>query len=244
MNNFVLVITIGIIVLLAVIVCLIISACNKIKHGKAKVVLYFISPFIVLFTFILSLFMFSLFYNYNYVKGLKQVEENDYTKASKFLYRTLTIRHFVGSFDVVFDYEFYGIRLFFSKEPEIHMHLANMYKLSGNYTKAIEEYEEVNSFYKDNFNVIAAIAESYFLLNNFRKSEQCYKKLLKIKTNKNDASYFFQRGKAYMVLWDNDNAAMCFRKSIELGGDSKRINRLIEKCKDRTLSNSDIEHSG
>jgi tetratricopeptide (TPR) repeat protein len=117
--------------------------------------------------------------------------------------------------------------------------LANAHRLIGDYQKAIEEYEQIETFYENDFNVIACMADSYFSLLNIKKAEFYYEKLIKTERDNKDVNYYFHMGMAYLILMDCDNAEIFLKKSIDLGKESKGINLLIEKCKSGTMFNSD-----
>lgn len=233
-------IVIGIIILFALIVCMSIKAYYNIKRGKSGVELYLIFTFIVISTFLLSIFTFSFLYNYYFEKGANLVYKNKNYDAPRYLNKALKIRRIVGPLDTVFDKKVFGVPLFFSTEMFIHRCLANAYRVNGNYQKALEEYEQIESFYNNDFNVIAGIAYIYFMLNNIEMSVHYYEKLIIIKPDKKDVNYYFYMGMAYLVLMDCDSAEMYLKKSIELGKDSKGINRLIEKCKSGTIIDTGI----
>jgi tetratricopeptide (TPR) repeat protein len=180
-----------------------------------------------------------LLYNYNFEKGVNLISENN-TDASKHLNNALKIRQILGQLDTFFDKKFFGLPPIFPSEMLTRRRLANSYRLNGNYQKALEEYEQVESFYNNNFDVIAGMADSYFKLLNVEKTEYYYEKLTKTERDNKDVNYYFHMGMAYVILMDCESAEMYLKKSIELGKDSKGVNRIIEKCKSGTIIDTGI----
>ncbi len=232
-----------IVVIFANIIIYSVKAYKHVKLGKTDVRLYLIISSIVLSIFFVFIFTFVLLYNYNFEKGVNLTSKNN-TDAYKHLNNALKIRQILGPIDTFFDIKFFGFSPLFPSEMLTRRRLANAYRLNENYQKAIEEYEQIESFYNNDFDVIAGMADSYFMLSNVEKTEYYYAKLINTKRDNKDVNYYFHMGMAYLILMDCDNAEMYLKKSIDLGKDSKGVNRLIEKCKGRTITNTDVKHSG
>ncbi len=211
-----------------------IKSYNRVKRGKYGVRLYLIIASIVLSIFFLFIFTFALLYNYNFEKGVNLTSKNN-TEASKHLNNALIIRQILGPFDTLFDSNFFGLPSLFPSEMLTRRRLANSYRLNGYYQKALEEYEQVEFFYKNNFDVIAGMADSYFHLLNVEKTEYYYGKLTETERDNKNVNYYFHMGMAYVILKDCRSAEMYLKKSIELGKDSKGVNNLIEQCKKGSL---------
>ena len=244
MSDSIIIITLNIvaIILFTTIAFLSIKKYYNIKLRKSGVKFYLNITSIVLSIFFLFIFTIVLLFNYNFDRGENLVSINN-TDAIKHLKHALKIRQIVwplDTFDTLLRKKLYGASVFLSTEMLARRRLANAYRLNGDYQKAIEEYEQVESFYKNDFNVIAGMAESYFYLTNVEKTEYYYEKLTKTERDNKDVSYYFYMGMAYIILMDCDSAEMYLKKSIELGEDSKGINRLIEKCKSGTIIDTGI----
>ncbi len=209
-----------------------IKISNDIKKGETGVRLYLTFASIVLSMFFVFIFTPALLYNYSFEKGVKLISKNN-TDASIYLNNALRIRQILRPFDTFFDKRFFGLPPLFPSEMLTRRRLADSYRLNGHYQKALEEYEQVEFFYKNNFDVVAGMADSYFNLLNVEKTEYYYGNLIKTERDNKDVNYYFHMGMAYLILMDCNSAEMYFNKTIELGEDSNIINRLIEGCKDK-----------
>ncbi len=237
MSDSIIIITLNIvaIILFTTIACLSIKRFFYVKLNKSVVKFYLNITSIVLSIFFLFIFTIVLLFNYNFERGERLISKNN-TDAVKHLNHALKIRQFVGpldTFDTLLGKKLYGASVFLSSEMLNRRRLANAYRLNGDFQKAIEEYERVESFYENNFNVIAGMADSYYNLLNVEKTEFYYGKLIKTERDNKDVNYYFHMGMAYLILMDCDNAEMFLRKSIDLGKESEGIYLLIEKCKSR-----------
>ncbi len=232
-SNIIITLNIVAIILFTTIACLSIKRfCNN-KIIKSGVKFYLNITSVVLSIFFLFIFAIVLLFNYNFDRGENLISKNN-TDAVKHLNHALKIRKMVrplDTFDTLLRNKLYGASIFLSSEMLTRRRLANAYRHNREYQKAIEEYKHVESFYNNNFDVIAGMADSYFYLLNVEKTEYYYEKLTRTERDNKDVNYFFYMGMAYVILKDCDNAEIFLKKSIDLGRESKGINRLIEKCK-------------
>ncbi len=232
MSDFLVIITLDIVavILFAIIACSSIRKFYNIKLRKTTVSFYLNIASIVFSMFFLFIFIIASLCNYGFEKGENLISKNN-AAAAKHFSNALKIRQIVGPLDTLLGKKLYGTSIFLSSEMLTRRRLANAYRLNREYQKAIEEYEHVESFYNNNFDVIAGMADSYFYLLNVEKTEYYYEKLTRTERDNKDVNYFYYMGMAYVILRDCNNAEMFLRKSIDLGKDSRGINRLIEKCK-------------
>lgn len=224
------IIIIGILILLIATLSLSIITYKLIKNNKSKKVI----GINILLIFLLVLFMcfasFSFSYNYFYIKGINLASQDKHQEAIKSLKIALLIRNKMGKADRLMQIKIFGAPFFYSDEKDVRLSIANAYKSFGNYQEAIKEFKEVISLDDNNFDAIAGIAESSFLLRNFDEAKQYYQKLINTRPEEKNFNYYYQMGRASIVLLDYDNAIKYFKKALEFGKEVAIINRYLEIC--------------
>mgnify|MGYP001598839273 CR=1 FL=1 len=220
----------GIVILLSATVSLSIITYKMIRKNKSKILIGLNIFLILVFVLYSCLTSLSLSYNYFYLKGSNLFFQNKHQEAIKPLKRALMIRKKIGILSKLMEIKILGVPLFYSSEKDVRILSANAYKSSGNYKEAIKEFGEVISLDNNNFDAIAGIAESLFLLRNFKEAKQYYQKLIEIQPKENNFNYYFQTGRAFMVLLDYDNAIKYFKKALEFDKENEIVSRYIEIC--------------
>mgnify|MGYP001615126163 FL=1 len=223
-------IIIGILILFIATIGLSVVTYKLIRNNKSKILIginIFLIFLLVLFMCFVSL---SASYNYFYLKGINLSSQGKHQEATKSFKIALSIRNKMGKADRLMEIKIFGAPFFYSDEKDVRLSMANAYKSFGNYQEAIKEFLGVISLDNNNFDAIAGIAESSFLLRNFDEAKQYYQKLINVQPEEKKFNYYYQMGRASMVLLDYDNAITYFKKALEFGKENEIINRYLKIC--------------
>lgn len=188
----------------------------------------FLLIFLVFFIGIVSILT---SYNYLCQRGTELIIQKERHLAIKPLERALYIRSKTGNLAKLLDNKVFGVPLLFYPENAVRMTLANNYYQLKDFDMAIEEYQKVLFVDSNNFEAISGIAESYFLMNDINKSKLFYQKLITTLPEEQNFDYYFEMGKAHIVLKNFKNAIDNFNVALKFGEKEDIIKRLIDECK-------------
>jgi len=220
---------IGITVLLTLLLYLVIKTYKMIKIKEVYATKIW---FNVVLISVLTLFIFvtalSVSYNYFYERGVNLSCQEKYNGAIEAFKKALAIRTKLGNSAKLLEEEKFPF--FFSTEIDVRIVLAESYKNLKDYQNAIKEYQAILTIDKNNYKAVAGIAESFFLIRNFEKAKHFYQELTEIHPKEKNFNYYYQMGKAYMVLLNYKDAIKSFKTALAFGEKDEVINRYLEIC--------------
>lgn len=219
---------VGIGILLFANVIAVIRVFKIIKTRKLTIALGCHMAFLVVGSILLYITVILATYNYSYIRGVNLINEKQYSNAIIKMNQALSTRKKLGPFSIYLEKKYLGFPLLFSTEEDVHKDLASIYRNLKDYKNAIKEYQEILAFDNANFNATIGMADILFVLRDFNRAKELYRKAIKLEPHEKNSDYYINIGRAYMVLIDNEQAIKSFNKALELGADEKLIHRYID----------------
>ena len=177
-------------------------------------------------------------YDYYYAQGIICCTQQKHEDAIKSLKTALGLRNLISPLTQVLEKKCFGAPLLYSTEEEIRSDLAHSFLRLKDYDSAIEQYREVVLTDYQNFGATASLADTYFRKKDYENAKYWYDKLIAIKVPTKDFNYYFEMGRANMVLQNYESAVTNFETSLQFKKQEDRVKQYLALC------NEELNRSG